>query len=465
MSKALALAFVLVFLTASTTILAIPVSGATADENTWETKAPMSQPRAGLGVVAVDGKIYAIGGASTPPYLNQADNLLNINEQYDPATNTWTVKPSMPTPRAYFAIAAYQNKIYCIGGVVGSEKLFDGFLTRSLFVYSGITEVYDTISETWETRASMPTDKGTARFQANVVDGKIYAIGATFTYFYDIATDLWTQKTPVPEELYSYNWFVASAVIADQIFVTGEFETSFLDCRDQRLFIYNTLNDSWSESARGTFGQGNGIGVTVGFRAPVSVYVLGRTNLAYDPINQAYDPETGNWTSAMPNPIDQRDFGCVVLNDVLYIIGGYIDPKTVTNANQAYLPIGFSPLPEIRVLSPLTQTYNKSSVPLNFTLDRSVSWMGYSFDGADNVTFTGNSTLSELSGGIHNVTVYARDSLGYVGASETVFFTVASESFSLALIAGSCAISAVVIAIVLSVLLYRKYRKTTKLNQ
>ena len=439
MSKALALVLVLVFLTASTTILAIPVSGATADENTWETKAPMSQPRAGLGVVAVNGKIYAIGGASTAPYQNQADNLLSTNEEYDPTTDTWTVKPSMPTPRAYFAIAAIQNKIYCIGGVVGSEKLFDGFLTHSLFVYSGITEVYDTITETWQTKASIPIDKGNiAKFQANVVNGKIYAIGVKFTYVYDIATDSWTQKTPVPEELYSNNWFVASAAIADQIFVTGEFETNFLDYDDQRLFIYNTLNDSWSESARGTFDQGNGIGVTVGFRAPVGVYVLGLANWGYGQVNQVYDPETGNWASAMPNPIDQRDFGCVVLNDVFYVIGGYIDPKTVTNANQAYFPIGFSPLPEIRVLSPLTQTYNKSSVPLNFTLDRSVSWMGYSFDGADNVTFTGNSTLSELSGGVHNVTVYARDSLGYVGASETVFFTVASESFSSAYCGSLC---------------------------
>jgi len=195
MSKALALAFVLVFLTASTTILAIPVSGATTDENTWETKAPMSQPRAGLGVVAVNGKIYAIGGASTAPYQNQADNLLSTNEEYDPTTDTWTVKPSMPTPRAYFAIAAIQNKIYCIGGVVGSEKLFDGFLTRSLFVYSGITEVYDTITETWETKASMPTEKGTAKFQANVVDGKIYVIGAKLTYVYDPPADFWIQKT------------------------------------------------------------------------------------------------------------------------------------------------------------------------------------------------------------------------------------------------------------------------------
>jgi N-acetylneuraminic acid mutarotase len=457
MSKSAALLLILVFLIALCLTVAKPVSSsANTAEDTWVEKAPMPTPRAGLGVVSVDDKIYAIGGASTAPYHNQAENLLSINEEYDPTTDTWTVKPSMPTPRAYFAIAAYQNKIYCIGGVVGSEKLEDsGGITHSLFVYSGINEVYDTITETWETKASMPIDD--ARFQANVVDGKIYAIGSQFTYVYDPTADSWTQKTPVPEKVYSYNWFVASATLANRIFVTGEFETGLLDYDDQRLFMYNTLNDSWSESAQGTFDAGIGVGVTVGVRAPARVYVLGLTNWGYDQVNQAYDPQTGNWSSAMPNPLDQRDFGCVILNDVLYVVGGYVDSETVTDANQAYLPIGFSPLPEISVLSPLTQTYNGSSVSLNFTVNRPVSWMGYSLDGADNVTVAGNLTLTGLSGGVHNVTVYAGDSFETVGASETVSFAVAPGSFPYMLVA--VAVLTIVLACVVLILYLRKYKR------
>ncbi len=62
MSKTLALALVLVFLTVSSTILAMPVSGVTSSENTWVEKAPMHQAREFLGVASVNGKIYAIGG-------------------------------------------------------------------------------------------------------------------------------------------------------------------------------------------------------------------------------------------------------------------------------------------------------------------------------------------------------------------------------------------------------------------
>ena len=123
------------------------------------------------------------------------------------------------------------------------------------------------------------------RFQANVVDGKIYAIGAKFTYVYDPATDSWTEKTPIPEKVSPNYWGVSSTAIGSQIYVTGMFETGILDYDDQRLFIYDTLTDDWAESASGSFICGMGIGATTGVRAPQFVYVLG-----LPPMCQAYDP-------------------------------------------------------------------------------------------------------------------------------------------------------------------------------
>lgn len=425
-------------------------------EDYWVPKTPMNQPRAGVGVVAVDGKIYAIGGSLTAPFIYQTENLLNTTEEYNPTTDSWTIKPSMPTPRAYFGIAAVENKIYCIGGIVDAEKEEIGSFMHTFSVDSTVNEVYDTSSETWETKSSMPTSE--ARFEANVVNGKIYAIGSQFTYVYDPVTDSWTEKTPFPARV-SDSWWNSpvSTAVGDKIFVTGEFRTG------QRLFVYNTLNDSWSEIVTDVFEAGIGIGAMVGIRASERVYVLGLINWNYDQVNQAYDPLTDNWTSAAPNPIDQRDFGCAVLNDVMYVIGGYVDSGEVTADNQAYHPIGFSPLPEIRVLSPIMQVYNESSVFLNFTVDRPVSWMSYSLDKSDNTTITGNYTLLELSAGIHNVTVYAGDSFGNVGASETVVFTVIDQYPSMFAI-GIIAIGIIVVA-ALSLLLLRRHQKTANLKQ
>jgi hypothetical protein len=64
-------------------------------------------------------------------------------------------------------------------------------------------------------------------------------------------------------------------------------------------------------------------------------------------------------------------------------------------------------------------------LPLNFTVDESCSKISYVLDGQENVTVAGNSTLSDLPIGEHNVTVYAWDSSGNNGASETIMFTIA----------------------------------------
>ena len=45
-------------------------------------------------------------------------------------------------------------------------------------------------------------------------------------------------------------------------------------------------------------------------------------------------------------------------------------------------------------------------------------------DGQRNATTAGNTTLTNLPYGEHNVTVYATDMAGHTGASETVYFSV-----------------------------------------
>ncbi len=57
-------------------------------------------------------------------------------------------------------------------------------------------------------------------------------------------------------------------------------------------------------------------------------------------------------------------------------------------------------------------------------VDAEASWVGYSLDKKANVTVTGDVVLGDLPFGSHNVTVYANDTVGNMGASETLFFTV-----------------------------------------
>ena len=116
--------------------------------------------------------------------------------------------------------------------------------------------------------------------------------------------------------------------------------------------------------------------------------------------------------------------------------------------------------PSVFLVSPENKTYDTASVPLNFTVSKQTSWIGYSLDGQENVTVTENTTLTGLSNGLHNLTVYANDTFGYTGTSETIYFRVSQpEPFPTWIIAAM-----VIITIVGAALLvyFRKIRKTTE---
>jgi len=105
--------------------------------------------------------------------------------------------------------------------------------------------------------------------------------------------------------------------------------------------------------------------------------------------------------------------------------------------------------PEVSILSLENATYKSSDVPLNFTVNKTVSRISYVLDGQKNMTINGNITLTELSNGYHNLTVYAVDEAGNAGASETVYFSV-DVPFPVVTVA---AVSVATIAVVGAVLL------------
>jgi nitrous oxidase accessory protein NosD len=80
-------------------------------------------------------------------------------------------------------------------------------------------------------------------------------------------------------------------------------------------------------------------------------------------------------------------------------------------------------VPSIKVLSPENKTYDANSIPLNFTVNEAALQIAYSLDGEENVTISGNTAVTGLANGDHNITVYAKDEAGNVG-SETTYFSV-----------------------------------------
>jgi hypothetical protein len=156
------------------------------------------------------------------------------------------------------------------------------------------------------------------------------------------------------------------------------------------------------------------------------------------------------WGTADAQAINQtihdfkNDFSSGSVNFVPYL--NALNPQAPSSA-----PITYPP--NIAILSPLSLTYTESNVPLLFALDKPANWTGYSLDGGQNVTLTGNTTLTSLSNGDHNIIMYCNNTYGNFRASETIKFTVNSP------IPLILAVAAVVVVVIVGIGLLVYFKK------
>jgi hypothetical protein len=112
------------------------------------------------------------------------------------------------------------------------------------------------------------------------------------------------------------------------------------------------------------------------------------------------------------------------------------------SSGKVYFSVDTAP-PCISIMPPQNKAYDTSDIPLNFTMNEPVSWVGYSLDSNANVTITEyvsnitesygefdivrstvNMVLTELSEGSHSLIIYAKDAVGNMGKSEIIQFTI-----------------------------------------
>ena len=214
----------------------------------------------------------------------------------------------------------FENKIYCIGGFAG----LDGDLT-------GVNEVYDPATDTWETKTSMPTPRG--GLKANSINGKIYLISGSTNVneVYDPSADTWTAKTPPPTRVSQY----VSAVVDSKIYLIGGSGTKLNQ-------IYNPETDTWSNGSPIPIAYPGVATATSGVFAPKKIYALGRGFILSGELNQVYDPENDSWSTGSAMLTARAELGVAVIDDRLYAIGGGNGVNSYfSGANEEYTPIGY----------------------------------------------------------------------------------------------------------------------------
>ncbi|XP_019628950.1 PREDICTED: kelch-like protein 24 [Branchiostoma belcheri] len=129
----------------------------------WAKLAPMNVTRAWHKLAVLQGKVYAIGGK------NSVSPALRSVEVYDRHLNKWSDGVSLPEPRRMHAVAVLDGNIYVIGGSNDENKVSTVYR-----ISPGDTE--------WHPQSDIPVACG--NIPASVLNGNIYVVGPTLSYFY-----------------------------------------------------------------------------------------------------------------------------------------------------------------------------------------------------------------------------------------------------------------------------------------
>ncbi len=189
-------------------------------EDRWseEGEVPIGTHHAGF--VAVDGRLYLVGGYRDNTFEPHGDVWI-----YDPATGEWEEGRPMPTPRGALAYTVHEGRIHTIGGTAAESEDRDpeehspSRVDRSV----GTHEAYDPATDSWERLAPMPTPRN--HHVAGTVEGRIYVTAGregrnftmTTTEAYDPATDSWAEAPALPTGRSG----VAGAVLDGRFYVFG----------------------------------------------------------------------------------------------------------------------------------------------------------------------------------------------------------------------------------------------------
>jgi serine/threonine protein kinase len=356
---------------------------------TWSEKAPMPRPRAGTAVAALDGQIFVASGGDDSGTTAAVD-------VYDPATDKWTPRANIPTARSNAEAAGIDGKLYVFGGCGrNSEGNHDCRVGTT-----NVLEVYDPQTNTWTTKAPMPTPR--SDMAASVIGGKLYVAGGRgpcppcsayqVLEVYDPDTDNWdVTKAPLPVAVTG----ASGAALNGKFYVTGgDSQATAEPKRSNLLMFYDPVTNKWDigpplPTPRGELGLEAVHGV---------LYAIGgvATNEESNVV-EAYDPVQNAWSTKAPLPVARVDVRPVAINGVIYVAGsgGRVSrPLATLHAYTAVCPGSscISSPPGVIGWWPGDQNENDLAGPNNGTIEGKITFekgifgLAFNLDGSSFVT-------------------------------------------------------------------------------
>ncbi len=315
-------------------LVALPIFTQSAqleqDRGSWRTAASMPTKRTEVAVAALEGKIYVVGGFEKP----RLGNVLNFAitpavEVYDPETDRWASKAPLPIGLHHVGIGVTGGRLYVVGG----------YSKSGLSVWNPMATVYayDPATDSWVERASMPTARGALSVTEH--EGKLYAIGgydrkanSSAVEVYDPARDSWTTVAPLPTP----RDHLATATVAGKIYAIGGRVDGDYSRNLATVEWYDPAIDRWMRDVDlPTARSGITAAVLEG-----KLYVMGGEGAVgtYQE-NEAYDPVRGAWQRMAPMPTARHGLGsAAVLGRIYVITGGPTPGGSFSDLNEIFTP-------------------------------------------------------------------------------------------------------------------------------
>lgn len=274
-------------------------------QGVWSEKARMFDLRSETATVFANGKIYVIGG------LARNQEASTLNQEYDPATDTWRDRRPMPFPLSHPNAAFLNGKIYVVGG----------FLAQVHVAAQDSNFEYDPATDSWRILAPLKVPRGSVGVVA--LNGKIHAIGgrtadrvtSAVHEIYDPATNMWTAGAPLPK---ARDHFAAAAANGRIHVIGGRFNLP-VDNTDMHD-IYNPATDSWASGPPLPTARSGG---ATAFYKGLIVFAGGECR-DFKPFveTEGFDVAAGRWRTLAPMPIGKHGITGTTDGQVMYIPGG-----------------------------------------------------------------------------------------------------------------------------------------------
>ncbi len=320
------------FLISCLLVMSISAPWVQADttQGVWRTAAPAPTKRTEVAVAALNGKIYVAGGFEEPSFGNFLNFAITPSlQEYDPSTDRWTVRASMPVGLHHVGIGVSGDKLYIIGG----------YKSAGLTIWHPVATVYayDPATDTWTERAPMPTPRGALSVTEH--DGKLYAIGGydresniAEVEVYDPSTNAWTKRSslPTPRD------HLATATLSGKIYAIGGRLNGSYGQNLSLIEVYDPNTDRWSRAADLPTARSGITATVIGGR----IYVFGGEGKdGTFSENEAYDPTHDSWDSMAPMPTARHGLGSAVLQGNIYVISGGPTPGgSFSDLNEVFTP-------------------------------------------------------------------------------------------------------------------------------